>query len=72
MMKTVKILKMSFIGSCCQKTGNKKLMGLHVPVFVHIQQGLIEFFNFRVEDMSNAVYISQPVIIFSYKGLLHF
>lgn len=47
-------------------------MGLHAPVFVPIQQGLIEFFNFRVEDMSNAVYISQPVIIFSYKWLLHF
>lgn len=43
-------------------------MGLHAPGFILIQQGLIEFFNFGVEDMSNAVYISQPVIIFTYNG----
>lgn len=74
MSKTVKNIKMSFMWTYCQKTRNKqkKPMGLHAPIFVHVQQGLIEFLNFRVEDMSNAVYISQPVIIFSCKWLLHF
>lgn len=71
-METVKMTKVSFMWTYYQETGNKNPMGLHAPAFVLIQQGLIEFFNFRVEDMSNAVYISQPVIIFSYKWLLHF
>lgn len=56
----------------CQNTGNKNPVVLHASVFVLLQQGLIEFLNFIVEDMSNAVYISQLVIIFSYKWLLHF
>lgn len=43
-------------------------MGLHAPGFALIQQGLIKFFNFRVDDMSNAVYISQPVTIFLTSG----
>lgn len=42
-MKTVKILKLSFMWTYCQKTGNKTPMGLHAPVFVLIQQNLIEF-----------------------------
>lgn len=46
-------------------------MGLHILVFVLRKQGLIKFFNFMAEDMSSAVYISQPIIIFSCKGLIH-
>lgn len=52
----------------CSKTkANKNSMGLHILVFVLRKQGLIKFFNFRAEDMSSAVYISQPIIIFSCK-----
>lgn len=36
--------------------------------FSLIQQGLIEFLNFRVDSTSNAVYISQPVTIFLTSG----
>lgn len=46
-------------------------MDLHILVFVLRKQGLIKFSNFMAEDMSSAVYISQPIIIFSWKGLIH-
>lgn len=56
----------------CSKTkANKNSMGLHILVFVLKKRGLIKFFNFMAEDMSSAVYISQPIIIFSCKWLIH-
>lgn len=53
------------MGTYCQKAGNKNSRGLHAPTFVLIWQGVIEFFNSRVDNMSNTVYIFQPVILFS-------
>lgn len=56
---------------CPKIKANKNLMGLHILVFVLRKQDLIKFFNFMAEDMSSAVYISQPIIIFSCKWLIH-
>lgn len=49
------------------ETWDKNPMGLHTPGFALIQ-GLIKFFNFRVDGMSNAVYISRPVTVFLTSG----
>ena len=56
---------------CSKPKANKNSVGLHVLFFVLRKQGLIKFFNFMAEDMSSTVYIFQPIIIFSYKWLIH-